>query len=76
MAVPPDNTGRFKLPSNLARPLPVQGLESDGSWGATVSKSSGAGFYSHTWGPVPFVLGPTTHGAYQVFEARMRILLK
>jgi hypothetical protein len=35
-------------------------------WLATMNKAAGAGFYSESWGPLPFALGPTRLHRYRV----------
>ncbi len=36
-------------------------------WLTTMNLSSGAGFYTDVWGPLPFVVGPVTSEKYYVF---------
>jgi len=36
---------------------------------ATMVKEAGAGFFSDTWGPLPFRIGPVPTEYYGVFEA-------
>lgn len=41
------------------------------SWISTMSKETGAGFYSDRWGPLPFVIGPAPTERYRVFRMKV-----
>lgn len=65
---PSDNTNAYSMPEdtfNLVQVYKIAPL----SWLSTLNSSTGAGFYSSKWGPLPFVFGPVPEAEYAVFIA-------
>jgi 4-amino-4-deoxy-L-arabinose transferase-like glycosyltransferase len=67
--LPEGNTNVVELPAEVAHlagaldfPVP--------RWVATMAHSSGAGFYSTLWGPLPFSFGPVPPQRYRIYVAR------
>lgn len=70
LVVPSNNTNVVELPSQLVRLHEVLEVPSGGRWITTMSLKTGAGFYSDTWGPLPFAVGSVPLEQYHVFEVR------
>ncbi len=66
VVIPKNNSFTFSLGDNIAEhriefaAFPVRGLVN------TMNRASGAGFYSHVFGPLPFVFGPVPLELYAI----------
>ncbi len=67
LIVPPDNSNKFLLHEDLLFLDVVYKVTPGISWLSTLNKSTGAGFYSSKWGPLPYAFGPVPEVAYNVF---------
>jgi hypothetical protein len=66
--IPSDNTNIFSLPEDMFKLVQVHAI-APFRWLSTFNYSTGAGFYSSAFGPLPFVLGPVPNVEYAVFSA-------
>ncbi len=64
-----NNTNVVELPSQLVWLREVLEIPS-GLFIATLNLETGAGFYSDTWGPLPFAVGAVPLEKYYVFEVK------
>jgi 4-amino-4-deoxy-L-arabinose transferase-like glycosyltransferase len=67
LIVPPDNSSKFLLHEDMLFLDVVYKVTPGISWLSTLNKSTGAGFYSSKWGPLPYAFGPVPEVAYNVF---------
>jgi 4-amino-4-deoxy-L-arabinose transferase-like glycosyltransferase len=67
--VPGNSPNIVELPPSLVRLREVLDVPS-GDWITTMNLETGAGFYSDTWGPLPFAVGAAPLDHYHVFEVR------
>jgi hypothetical protein len=75
IAVPLNNSNVHKLPESSYRTLarlefPTAPLIT------TMTPTTGAGFYSDVWGPLPFAFGPAPAEAYRLDEVTRRMALR
>ncbi len=66
--IPSDNSNVFSLPEDKFKLVEVSKI-TPSRWLSTMNYSTGAGFYSSAYGPLPFVLGPVPDVEYAVFSA-------
>lgn len=66
--IPSDNTNMFRLPEKMFKLVKVYKI-TPARWLSTLNNSTGAGFYSSVWGPLPFVVGSVPEAKYAVFLA-------
>ena len=69
LVVPENNFNTFTLPIerfmvNIKETI----VTTSPRWGTTMNRYNGAGFYSDTWGPLPFVFGPVPEERYNVLQ--------
>ena len=67
--IPINSTNLFELPPGVGKVVDSIRVPTRGGV-ATMDPSRGAGFYSHVWGPLPFVLGPTHPETFLLFRVR------
>ena len=67
--VPSNGSNLVYLPPELVRLREVLEVPS-GVWVATMNLETGAGFYSDTWGPLPFAVGAVRSEQYNIFEVK------
>ncbi len=73
--VPGQGSNLFPPPRNFTRLL-EEVKYSTTSWLSVMSKPDGAGFYASLFGPLPFVVGPTSPERYFVFAVEKPFVLK
>ncbi|MGD0349561.1 MAG: glycosyltransferase family 39 protein [Verrucomicrobiota bacterium] len=59
----------FRLPEDSVVPWFTHKMQAS-EWVTTMNVSSGAGYYSDAWGPLPFVFGPVPPDVYFVCRVR------
>ena len=59
----------FRLPEDCVVPWFTHKMQAS-EWVTTMSVSSGAGYYSDAWGPLPYVFGPVPPDVYFVCRVR------
>lgn len=67
--VPGNNTNPVELPAQLVRLREVLEVPY-GGWITTMNLTTGAGFYSDTWGPLPFAVGVVPSEQYHIYEVK------
>ena len=65
---PSDNTNMFPLPEKNFFDLAGAYKIAPSRWLSTLNTSTGAGFYSSRWGPLPFVVGSVPESEYIVLH--------
>jgi len=65
---PSDNTNMFPLPEKKFFDLAGAYKITPSRWLSTLNTSTGAGFYSSRWGPLPFVVGSVPESEYVVLH--------
>jgi 4-amino-4-deoxy-L-arabinose transferase-like glycosyltransferase len=65
---PSDNSNMFPLPEKKFFNLVEVYKISPNRWLSTLSTSTGAGFYSSRWGPLPFVVGSAPESEYAILQ--------
>lgn len=73
--VPGQGSNLFPPPRNLTRLLEEVRYPAT-SWLSVMSRPDGAGFYASLFGPLPFVVGPTSPERYFVFAVEKPFVLK
>ena len=67
LVVPPDNSNKFPLHEDMLFLDVVYKVTPGTRWISTLNMSTGAGFYSSKWGPLPYAFGPVAEAEYDVF---------
>jgi hypothetical protein len=75
IAIPRNNSNVLPLPEASLRTLDQFSVPVF-PFATTMNRSTGAGFYSDVWGPLPFSLGPTPAEDFREDEAMRRMALR